>query len=595
MASRTLEITFIGNAKPVTDALDRVGESGGKLEAKVGGLSGAFGTFGAVAGGVIAGGAVQQLGGFLVDAGKAAAEDAAATSRLEQALRNAGGSFDENLAKVNARIDAGQKLAFGDDDVRDSFQKLLAATGDTDEALKRQALAMDLARGAGIPLGQATTLLGKVTADNVEVFKRMGITIGEGASEAEAFGAIQAKFGGQADAYAKSTSGQFEQAKIRMDELKEQLGTALLPAFTAFATFMVTNVLPAVENFANVAGPKIQEFAQNVKIYWESNIRPALESLQAAWEKLSPVIIPILEGIGNHIKNVATILGDVVSLILALISGDWSRAWDLAKKLVGDFLQLFKDDMDAIKDTITAAIPLAVEAAKNLGSSIANGIGDALGDAWGAIRDGILSAKDKAIAGLGNAADWLVGIGWDIIRGLANGITDAASSVLQGALNAVTDKIPDWKGPAAKDAKLLYDTGRVIIAGLSKGIEDASGSQLASTLTALTDDIAMKVRDATAKAASALNPVGWRPTTEAPVSSPGGMGNPSQNYVDPRGVTLTASDILAQRAANDGFVGGYGPGNPAPVTIQLTGPVYMRDPAEAQRTLTNAARAAGLA
>ncbi|RTL22337.1 MAG: hypothetical protein EKK55_14855 [Rhodocyclaceae bacterium] len=594
MASRTLEITFIGNPKPVQDAFDKVGQSSDGFSAKISGAKGALGGVAEVAGGIVAAGAVQQIGGFLIDAGKAAAEDAAATARLEQALRNSSGSFDENLKKVNDRIDAGQKLAFSDDDVRDSFQQLLAATGDTDEALRRQSLAMDLSRGAGISLEAASRMVGKVTDENVQAFKRMGITIQDGASEAEALAAVQAKFAGQSETYAASTAGQFEQAKIRMDELKEQLGTALLPAFTAFANVMLTKVLPAVEDFANVAGPKIKEFAQNVRAYWESDIRPALDSLMAAWQKLSPVIIPILEGIGTHIKDVATILKDTVSLILAIISGDWGRAWDDAKKLVGDFLQLFKDDMNAVKDAITAAIPLAVEAAKNLGSGIANGIGDALGDTWTAIRDGIFEAKDKAIAGLGNAADWLVGVGWDIIRGLARGITDAAGDVLQGALNAVTDKIPDWKGPAAKDAQLLYDTGRVIIAGLSKGIEDAAGGELAATLTALTDDIAKKVRDATAKAAAAVKGGGSGASIDGvplqPVSSPGGMGNPSVNYQDPRGVTLTADDIYNMRQSADfGFVGA----KPS-VVINIQN-ANMTDQASANRTLTNALRAAGAA
>jgi len=593
MVSRTLEITFIGNPKPVQDAFDKVGQSSDGFSAKISGAKGALGGVAEVAGGIVAAGAVQQICGFLIDAGKAAAEDAAATARLEQALRNSSGSFDENLKKVNDRIDAGQKLEFSDDDVRDSFQQLLAATSDTDEALRRQSLAMDLSRGAGISLEAASRMVGKVTDENVQAFKRMGITIQDGASEAEALAAVQAKFAGQSETYAKSTAGQFEQAKIRMSELKEQLGTALLPAFTAFANFMLTKALPAVENFADVAGPKIQKFAQDVKTYWETNIKPALESLQAAWEKLSPVIIPILEGIGNHIKKVATILGDTVSLILAIISGDWGRAWDQAKKIVGDFIQLFKDDLAAVEGAIRAAIPLAVEAAKKLGSSIASGIGDALGDTWTAIRDGIWEAKDKAFAALGNAADWLVGVGWDIIRGLARGITDAAGDVLQGALNAVTAKIPAWKGPADKDARLLYETGRVIIAGLSKGIEDAAGSQLATTLTALTDDIAIKAKTATAKAAAAAKLLPSGASIDGipigPVSSPGGMGNPSVNYRDPRGVTLTADDIYAMKQdPNFGFVGAR------PVVINIQN-ANMTDQASANRTLTNALRAAGAA
>src|SRR5207249_3068232 len=110
-------------------------------------------------------------------------------------------------------IATGQKLGFEDDEIRNSFVKLAAATQSSDEAFKRQALAEDLARGAGIELTQASALLGKVTDENVNVFKRMGITLEKGSTEVELFAAIQQRFGGQAEAYAKSTAGQFEQAK----------------------------------------------------------------------------------------------------------------------------------------------------------------------------------------------------------------------------------------------------------------------------------------------------------------------------------------------------------------------------------------------
>jgi len=72
---------------------------------------------------------------------------------------------------------------------------------------------MDLARGAGIPLEVATRMLGKLNGEAVELFERMGMVLGENATEADALAAVQAKFGGQAEAYAKSTDGQFEQTR----------------------------------------------------------------------------------------------------------------------------------------------------------------------------------------------------------------------------------------------------------------------------------------------------------------------------------------------------------------------------------------------
>ena len=370
----------------------------GEAQSFKGKMTGVFSDIGKVAGGVLAAGAAQQVGGFFKSAIEGAVGEEAATRRLEQALRNAGGAYDDNLGKVNAAIDAGQKKAFTDDEVRDSFQQLLAATGDVNEALDRQKLAMDLSRGAGISLESASRMVGKVTDENVEAFKRMGITIGEGATEAEALAAVQGKFAGQSDAYAKSTAGQFEQAKIRMAEVQEEIGTKLLPVVTNLGLIFLNDVVPAIEKFVEVAGPKMSEFAEKVKTAWEQDIKPALDNLRRAWEQLSPVIIPILETIGNHIKNLGSIFRDTVQLILAIISGDWGRAWDEAKQIVGDFVKLIKDDIEGIKDIITGAIPLVVSAMTSMGSAMASALRDAFSAAVGfitSIINGIIDAYNS--------------------------------------------------------------------------------------------------------------------------------------------------------------------------------------------------------
>lgn len=237
MGSTTFKVIFDGDTKGLGTA---VSEADGHL----GKFKNALGDTAKIAAGMVLGNAITAAPGFLMDAAKAAAEDEQATARLEQTIKNLGGNYDSNLAKVNAAILAGEKLAFTDDEVRDSFQTLAIATGDTDEALQRQKVAMDLARGANIPLATATRMLSKVNEENVEAFKKLGITIGDNATEADALAAVQAKFAGQSDAYAQSTAGQFEIAQIRMAEAKETIGTALLPVMIAAGQVMAV-VIPA--------------------------------------------------------------------------------------------------------------------------------------------------------------------------------------------------------------------------------------------------------------------------------------------------------------------------------------------------------------
>ena len=582
MASRTLEVTFIGNPKPVTDAFDKVQSSGSTLQGKISGLGSAFGTFGAVVGGVVVGNALPKLAGFLTDAAKGAAEDQAATERLHQTFKNYAdmvGAAPDTFEKLNnlldERIKIGQDLAFTDDDVRDSFNKLLTATDDSTEATKRQQAAMDLARGAHISLSDATKILSKLSGENVEVLKKMGITIGENATEADALAAVQARFGGQAEAYAKSTAGQFEQTKIRMSELKEQIGYQLLPVMTKIGTVLVEEVVPKLEQFANYWSenvapkidafwnekakpalkaigdfientlmPKVKENFEKFQDYYDSDIKPALENIKIAirgvvdfiiqhWGQIEPFVRPIFIAI----QTAAEVALGAIKIAVDLLGGDWDGAW----KHMGETAQ-----------------------------SLANGLIKMFG-----------AAKDQVLVAVG-----LIKGGFEGIAGAIEGAFKAAINQIIGLINKAIDAYN--KIPLAPNVPNIPPVGGGGSAPPPQGPVYGPATPVEGPETPPIYERGIFGQSSGAGGGSVDGiPIG-------PAAGPGGMGNPSVNYQDPRGVTLTANDILNARAGGL-QVGGYGPGNPAPLTIQLTGPVYMRDPAEANRTLTNAARAAGLA
>jgi TP901 family phage tail tape measure protein len=72
---------------------------------------------------------------------------------------------------------------------------------------------------------------------------------------------------------------------------------------------------------------------------------------------------------------------------------------------------------------------------------------------------------------MGNPGGLLVGIGRAIISGLINGVRSMIGS-LQNQFSNITNMIPDWKGPADVDKKLLYGAGQLTMQGYQEGIED---------------------------------------------------------------------------------------------------------------------------
>lgn len=326
----------MGKAETVTDKTAKNMDDAGK---KAGGLGSALGGVASIASGFVVAQGITQLGGYLQEAVKGAADDEAATKRLQQAVKNLGGDYEATLKSVDDAITKGQKLAFTDDEIRDSYQSLAAATGNNTEAHKRLAAAQDLARGANIPLATATKMLGKINGENVEVFRKMGIVLGDNATEADALAAVQQKFGGQAETYAKSTAGQFEQSKIAMAEFQEMIGGAILP--------IVTKLI----GVAGKLGPPVAEFAEKLIGIASARVGPTLENIAGQFEKigsfvggtLAPAIRGVFELFSTGFSNTAfeslqKLFGpEQNAQIMAFISGIQN-----VRTAIGGIVELFR-------------------------------------------------------------------------------------------------------------------------------------------------------------------------------------------------------------------------------------------------------------
>jgi len=186
----------------------------------------------AIAGGIMVA-AGTAITGALAMTVKAAAKEEAGIVRLSTALGNMGISYDEVRGSLEKWIDTQQqKTAVADDAQRESLSSLIVATGDLTKAQELLTTAMDLARWKNIDLKTASDILVRVYAGNVETLSRYGIVVKEGATETEALAEIQRLAAGQAEAYGRTMAGQFELLQNNIGDLKEAIGTALIPAFS---------------------------------------------------------------------------------------------------------------------------------------------------------------------------------------------------------------------------------------------------------------------------------------------------------------------------------------------------------------------------
>ena len=182
--------------------------------------------------------ALVGLGAALFDATKGAIEDDAAQKLLAATLKKTTGATD---AQIKANEDwistQGTLLGVTDTELRPVLARLSKATGSVTKAQKLATQAMDIAASSGKPLATVTGALEKAYGGNLTALAKLAPEyrdmIKDGATFEEVMGKIAKTTGGAATTAANTAQGQFKRLGVALDETKESIGAALMPAVEA--------------------------------------------------------------------------------------------------------------------------------------------------------------------------------------------------------------------------------------------------------------------------------------------------------------------------------------------------------------------------
>lgn len=122
------------------------------------------------------------------------------------------------------------------------------------------------------------------------------------------------------------------------------------------------------------------------------------------------------------------------------------------------------------------------------GRGILNGLKNGAANAWSAVLGWIRGRREAVTGVFANAGSWLMNAGRRIIDGFIGGIRSMWNNV-RSTLTSLTNLLPDWKGPAAKDRVLLTDAGQGVIDGFIRGLESRYGA-VRRSLRNLTHEVA---------------------------------------------------------------------------------------------------------
>ena len=290
--------------------------------------------------------AVAYAGKLAIDGVKAAIEDAAAQQKLALTLKNVTGATEAQIAATEDYITK-TSLAFGvtDDELRPSIERLARATGDLEKAQKLQTVAIDVAAGSGKSLEAVTNAMAKAAEGNTSALARLGIGLSASQLKTMSLDEVTAKlantFEGQAAAKADTFAGKMTRLQIAFDEGKETVGAFILDAITPLVETIVNKVVPAIQDFTENIGDKLQPVLRFIQPII-AGLRSAFDSVRGSLQRNNDELRPFFA----LLQNIGEFARDVLAPILAKTLGG-------AFRLLGNILAEIIDQFANLVSSIT--------------------------------------------------------------------------------------------------------------------------------------------------------------------------------------------------------------------------------------------------
>lgn len=254
------------------------------------------------------------------------------------------------------------------------------------------------------------------------------------------------------------------------------------PAISATFTTVFTVVWTIVSTVISTIYTIIKTFVDAVSAFWAANGTQIIAAAQSAWSTVQSVIQAVVGFVSN-----------LVSVFLAAVQQWWAQNGDQimsAVKTAWDFIQ-------NVIATVTSIISSVVAAFRSAFEGDWRGFGEHLREAWDTLWNAIKSVVEtiwpvikgivddavKAVVGFFTKTDWGQ-VGKDIISGIANGISSAASWLANAARDAAQAALNAAKGffGIHSPSTVMMAVGKNMMMGWGLGIQN--NANIPATATA---------------------------------------------------------------------------------------------------------------
>ncbi len=298
------------------------------------------------------------------------------------------------------------------------------------------------------------------------------------------------------------------------DKLNEVYDAHFKPFFDSVAQGLSNLVGSFLEFWNGTVQPILEEWAGKFDVLWKEHIQPFLNSvaellgsiadlLKTLWEQVLqpfiqwiidnvlPILMPIIESIYN---TLVTIIGDIadlltgfvntvkgiIDLIVALINGDWSAAWEAAKSIVENVFNMIFSFVQTIIDSLLGVIDVGLQTILGIFETIFQAIFDFVSKIWNDIKEYTTSFFEWIGGHIDGALTDIKGV-WDNIW---DSFTEKVTSIWENIKNIVSGAIENIKNWVSGLFSVFDGVGSKAgsLSSRSGGIERTSYSRMSPSI-----------------------------------------------------------------------------------------------------------------
>ena len=379
-------------------------------------------------------------------------------AKLEQALKNAGASFEQFATPIGDAQKKMEQYGYTNAQTQEALANLTTALKDPKKALDDLSIAADLAKFKHIGLAEAATVVARAQEGNLRALKQLGIDLPIAASSAAKLEAAHIALGKATDsasAYLSAHSDAVSTASKYHDAYEKLLGKVedaqkKVNEQSSAGEQIIKGLSAAIGGQASASAETFAGKMAALKAQSEDVAKNIGMALIPILEKLMTAIKDVVDWFGKH-KVVAEAIAAVIGTVLVAAIGAYMIK--LAAAAVQSAIN-FAEIIAGWVATGAAAVAAGVEMAIASG-----GITLAIGAIIAAVVFLVTHWKEswKAIKDVAGAVwDFMKGIGSgiaDLFRGVVNEVKNlmnqgiSAINAIINALNSLLSfKLPDWLG-----------------------------------------------------------------------------------------------------------------------------------------------------